>query len=63
LEEGFRNYKVIGQLNQGYSLVNPSSIKQVKGLELIQGVTFVFGSCCPQHAVKGALSESETDHH
>ncbi len=38
----------------GYSFDMSTSIKQVKGLELILRVPFAFGSCCcePHHAVK-----------
>ncbi len=46
-----------------YSFIISTSIKQVKGLELILSVPFVFGSCCcePHHVVKGSLHTRETD--
>ncbi len=46
-----------------YSFVISTSIKQVKGLELILSVSFAFGSCCCEahHAVKGSLHTRETD--
>ncbi len=39
----------------GYSFVISTSIKQLKGLELILSVSFAFGSCCCEahHVIKG----------
>ncbi len=50
--------KAISWTDVGYSFIISTSIKQVKGLELI-----AFGSCCcePHHAVKGSLHTSEKD--
>ncbi len=55
--------KAISWTDVGYSFIISTLSKQVKGLELILSVSFVFGSCCcePHHAVKGALHTRETD--
>ena len=38
--------KAVSWAGVGYSLIISSSIKAVKGMELISGVAFSFGSCC-----------------
>ncbi len=55
--------KAVSWTDVGYSFIISTSVKQVKGLELILSVSFVFGSCCCEahHAVKGSLLTRETD--
>ncbi len=52
--------KAVSWTDVGYSFVISTSLKQVKGLELILSVSFAFGSCCcePHHAVKGSLKRN-----
>ncbi len=49
--------KVISWTNVGYSFIISTSIKQVKGLELIQSVPFAFGICCYGHTSCEELSK------
>ncbi len=55
--------KAISWTDVGYSFVISTSVKQVKGLELILSVPFALEAVAvnPHHAVKGSLHTSETD--
>ncbi len=48
--------KAVSWTGVGYSFVISTSIKQVKGLELILSVTFAFGRCCCEPTVCGQRS-------
>ncbi|MEE6528648.1 hypothetical protein FKM82_031238, partial [Ascaphus truei] len=48
--------KAVSWTGVGYSFVISSSIKQLKGLELIPGVAFTFGSCCCEPTTCGQRS-------